>query len=704
MRQLKHLVGALLCLVLFAGSFSIKVQASESGEATDIQSGTCGDKVVWQLVGDTLTISGSGEMCDYGIYDAPWSEYRENIKKIVIQDGVTAIGNAAFFECKNLIEVEASESIKNIGEDAFFLCSDLTDDSLHNLLKGGAHIEESAFRYCSSLTNIVIPASVTMEESVFEGCYNAKTIVVDAANEYYCAEENVLFDKSKSTLLWCAPTKEGSYTIPDSVTGIGNGAFVYCKKITEFNIPLGVLTIGENAFYACDGITEIVLPSSVTTIQASAFENCRNLTKVVIPPKITSISDGTFAYTALTEIETSANIKSIGVGAFAYCDGITNDTLQKLLRNVEHIGENAFSNCTGITSIMIPTTTTSIEKDAFSNCYGVKTIFVDEANEYYSAEDNVLYDKAKSTLLMCAPAREGSCDIPDSVTRIEDDAFSMCKYLTEINIPSGVTYIGEWTFYHCENLTKVVIPPNITSIPYYAFAYSGLTEIEIPKGVTTIDDYAFYSTAITEVTIPKEVTTIGEMALGYVYDSSSGKTVVPENYIIRGYANSAAEEYAKSNNITFIALADEGDIVTIGGAVTSYGDGSDQVLISVQGTEGTIEATTNESSGSYQLKAVSAGTYTISVSKEHHVPRTYTVTVDDANVTQDMEIYLIGDVTGDGSINARDKKLVYNHIAGTSVLTDYIFAVGDVTGDGVINAKDKKLIYNHIAGTSSLWK
>ena len=73
-------------------------------------------------------------------------------------------------------------------------------------------------------------------------------------------------------------------------------------------------------------------------------------------------------------------------------------------------------------------------------------------------------------------------------------------------------------------------------------------------------------------------------------------------------------------------------------------------------------------------------------------------------VDVDDELHKFGDITGDGVINARDKKMLFNHIAGTATLEDYDFAVGDVTGDGVINARDKKMIFNHIAGTSSLWE
>ena len=91
------------------------------------------------------------------------------------------------------------------------------------------------------------------------------------------------------------------------------------------------------------------------------------------------------------------------------------------------------------------------------------------------------------------------------------------------------------------------------------------------------------------------------------------------------------------------------------------------------------------------------------VSKKNHVTREYTVTVGAENVTQDVEIWLLGDVNGDGTINAKDKKIIYGHINDSSTeLTGYIFDVGDVNKDGTINAKDKKLIFGHISGTS-LW-
>ena len=113
--------------------------------------------------------------------------------------------------------------------------------------------------------------------------------------------------------------------------------------------------------------------------------------------------------------------------------------------------------------------------------------------------------------------------------------------------------------------------------------------------------------------------------------------------------------------------------------------------------------TVKGNSASYTISGVASGTYTMKVSKKNHVTREYTVTVGAENVTQDVEIWLLGDVNGDGTINVKDKKLIFNHLNDPSgALTGYALDVGDVNRDGTINVKDKKLIFNHLKGIS-LW-
>ena len=163
-------------------------------------------------------------------------------------------------------------------------------------------------------------------------------------------------------------------------------------------------------------------------------------------------------------------------------------------------------------------------------------------------------------------------------------------------------------------------------------------------------------------------------------------------------------EYALTVTNKTIPTVSKG--VEVSGTVTSYGDAGENVtvqLIEAGLTEPAYEAIVSGNSATYSFPIVPAGTYTMKVMKKNHVTREYTVTVSTENVTQHVEICLLGDVNGDGTINAKDKKVIYNHINDSSKeLTGYTFDVGDVNGDGTINAKDKKLIYNHING-SSLW-
>ncbi len=148
------------------------------------------------------------------------------------------------------------------------------------------------------------------------------------------------------------------------------------------------------------------------------------------------------------------------------------------------------------------------------------------------------------------------------------------------------------------------------------------------------------------------------------------------------------------------------DILKASISLNIQADADEQTTIQLLNASGSEVKSTNVtgSNSNLQLTGVVAGTYTLRVSKTNCATRTYTINVGQGVVQQDIELQLLGDITGDDTINARDKKMLYNHIAGTAILEDYDFVVGDVTGDGTLNARDKKMIYNHIAGTASLWE
>ena len=191
-------------------------------------------------------------------------------------------------------------------------------------------------------------------------------------------------------------------------------------------------------------------------------------------------------------------------------------------------------------------------------------------------------------------------------------------------------------------------------------------------------------------------------------NTPEGKVFAP-NTTATVNSNSAVVDMISADTLCVhydFTIPGEATGVTVSGTATSFGSATDNVtvqLIASGESTAAYETVVKGNSASYTIEGVVAGTYTMKVMKNNHVTREYTVVVGNSSVIQDVEIWLLGDVNGDGTINAKDKKIIYGHINdSTTELTGYIFDVGDVNKDGVINAKDKKLIFGHINGTS-LW-
>src|SRR5574344_1256742 len=240
-----------------------------SSISADIPAGTCGTGVSWVLVDHTLTISGAGAMADYGT--TPWDAYLSNITSVVIESGVTSIGNYAFKNCSVLSSVSIPSGVTSIGA--------------------------SAFHWCSALTSVSIPSGVTsIGTRVFQGCSGLTTITVDASNATYRStggdgnECNAILSKDGKTLFAGCKTT----TIPGGVTSIETYAFYDCSGLTSVSIPESVTSIGDYAFRGCTGLTSVSIPSGVTSIGDQTFFGCSGLTSVSIPSGVTSIE--TYAF------------------------------------------------------------------------------------------------------------------------------------------------------------------------------------------------------------------------------------------------------------------------------------------------------------------------------------------------------------------------------------------------------------------------
>ncbi len=439
----KRLLSILLTVLMIVSLLPVSALA-----ANIVKSGTCGaegegSNLTWTLDSDgVLTISGSGGMHDYGPSVPPWHGIRIMVKSAVIADGVTSIGRSAFDDCRSLTSVTIPDSVTSIGEYAFDGCTSLTSVTIPDSVTS---IGGYAFSYCTSLTGIWVA----------EG------------NSHYSSDASgVLFNKDKTTLVQC-PGPFAAYTIPDSVTRIGDRAFSHCTSLTSVTIPDSVTSIGEQAFQGCESLTSVTIPDSVTSIGERAFYNCTSLTSVAIPDSVMSI------------------------------------------------GERAFYYCTSLTSVTIPDSVMNIGDGAFASCTSLTGIWVTEGNNDYSSDaSGVLFNKDKTTLVQCPGAFSGSYAIPNSVTSIVGYAFEGCASLTSVTIPDGVTSIGDSAFYYCTSLTSVTIPDGVTSIGGLAFCYcTSLTSVTIPDSVTSIGLATFYNCrSLTSVTIPDSVTIIGGSA------------------------------------------------------------------------------------------------------------------------------------------------------------------------------------------------
>ena len=213
------------------------------------KSGFCGPHLKWHLTDyGVLTISGKGIMKDYTSW-SPW--IYDSVKRVIIADGVTTIGDNAFNGCSSLTSVTIPNSVTTIGWRAFSGCSSLTSVTIPNIV---TTIGGGAFGLCSSLTSVTIGNSViTIGDNAFNGCSSLTSV-----------------------------------TIGNSVITIGDNAFNGCSSLTSVTIPNSVTTIGYSAFSGCTRLQKVYIGKSVKTIRTSAFNNCTSITQIsseaVVPP------------------------------------------------------------------------------------------------------------------------------------------------------------------------------------------------------------------------------------------------------------------------------------------------------------------------------------------------------------------------------------------------------------------------------------
>ncbi len=427
----------LIFIIAITGTFMLcgtsSLAKAEVAEREITASGTTGD-VNWTFYSDgELLIYGEGAMADYGSYsDRPWNQYRTAINSIKVEEGVTAVGERAFY-LTAAKKAEIASSVVSIGNSAFTGSSNLEEVILEEGIKT---IGANAFVQCYGIKSIDLPDSLTaIGMYCFRFCKNLESIV-----------------------------------IPDKVYDIGSQAFWECSSLKEITFSKYTKSLGSSAFYGCTALENVYFSGNLAdwckinfdseTGNPLAFADNLYLngklapSDLVLPDTLSTVSANAFYGASFIESVTiPENIKKIGNHAFDNCKNLKNVVLPESLQT---IGWYAFQNCSGLSEIRIPKSVTAINSEAFKNCTSLTAISVDTANAKYSSDEyGVLFNKDKTTLIQYPLGNKlQKYAAPKTVLTIKDYAFYGSANLSEIHIPEAVESVEKWAF-HSSGVTDI---------------------------------------------------------------------------------------------------------------------------------------------------------------------------------------------------------------------------------------------------------
>ena len=322
-----------------------------TNEKKIIASGACEENIKWELDDEgTLNIYGTGKLLSLAS-PSEWKSIKDKIKKVIIGDVITQIGEiedsdkGIFGNCKALVSVTIPESVQIIGNCTFVNCIALKDIVIPDSVK---IIGKKAFNNCIALTDITLPKGLTIiEDDLFSGCKSLKNI-----------------------------------KMPDGITEIGNFAFEFCSSLTEIVIPEKVEIIGFAAFQFCSSLTGIVIPENVWKIGSGAFHECKYLSDITVTSG--TIYIGHQAFTSNTEWFNNQpeGVVYLNNSVLDYKGGMPKNTNLILKPDIIGICERAFMKQTNLDSVVIPFGTFYIEDKAFYQCSSLKKIILPNSIDF----------------------------------------------------------------------------------------------------------------------------------------------------------------------------------------------------------------------------------------------------------------------------------------------------------------------------------
>ena len=367
-----------------------------------IDSGMCGDNLTWTLDEEgVLIISGKGDMVEWS---SPF-ENNQNIIKVKVEEGVTSLGWSAFGWCENITSIILPETLETISS--------------------------YAFSWCTSLTRVKIPKNVDFIGGGIGAGSGSLLIDVDENNDSYCDIDGVLYNKDKTKIIAFAKADvQTTYTIPDTVT-----------------------VIGEKAFANCYNLTKVTIPDSVSVIEREAFRNCNQLQNVKIPEKVTRLEEQIFYdCSSFTHFGVSKNVDYIGAGALSGCGNL-----------IIKVAEDNPFYC-AVDGVLFNKDKTELiiySKGNLQSSYTVPegiTKIADLAFEWASNLERIVLPSTLETFgYMVFQGCDGLVDIviPDGVEILPNGLFQSCFKLCSLSLPNSIKKIENYVFDECQNLTDV---------------------------------------------------------------------------------------------------------------------------------------------------------------------------------------------------------------------------------------------------------
>lgn len=474
----------------------------------------------------------------------------KGLKNVVIPDSVTELGYESFRLCENLETVNVPRGVTEVSQSLFAECPSLTTVKLHDGIK---LINNMAFSKCTKLTEFTIPAGVEeIAGNAFNLCTGIKEFKVDPKNEFFSAEDSILYSKDK-TVLECYPFgKTGTkFTVPANVKQISSSAFADCTQLTEIEFPANgkLESIDVAAFWNCSGLTSVVLPEGLKRIENSAFGYCPNLVSLNIPASVEFLGANVVYKTPLYDSLSAAHPDTVYLDGWALAlkDGVSVEELT-IKDGTRGIATEFLPYDYPLKKLSLPASLIYFDYDFFEYSNGIEEIAVDKNNPVFAATDGMMYDKKTGVLIKyCVNSPQKEITIPNGISEIYGDAFTEAKNLEKVVFPLTLKSIGGDAFEHCEKLTKADLPEGLETIGDYAFNYCYLLDdVKIPDSVKCIGVHAFRHSAYLDEPDNKVDGVIKNNGWLLVVDKTLGSSYVVDSDVkgIAGRAFSYSDQTA----------------------------------------------------------------------------------------------------------------------------------------------------------------